>query len=259
MTQRSVSFDRAAAYYDQTRTFGDEANRAETELLVSELRSRSRALEVGIGTGQVAMRLHAAGFSMVGVDLSVAMLRKLVAKSGGAAPFPIVAGDATTMPFRDAAFDSVVMRHVLHLIPKWRDVVEELVRVARPGGIVLVNHGGFSGLGREIRRKVEEFVGRPLPAAGLGWERWQDLEAAMAAHGATRRELPSIVDHDDEPLSHTVSELEANRFSWTWPLREDERLVAIARLRPWLEQRYGSLDAPFPYETVITWHAYDLA
>ena len=259
MTERSVSFDRAAEYYDRTRTFGDEADRAETELLLSELRSRSPVLEVGVGTGQVAMRLHAAGISMVGVDLSAAMLRKLVAKSGGAAPFPIVAGDATRMPLRDGTFDGVVMRHVLHLIPSWREAVEELVRVVRPGGIALVNHGGFSEVGRDIRGKVEEFVGRPLPAAGLGWERWQDLEAALAAHGATRRALPSIVDHDEEPLSHTVSELEANRFSWTWPLREDERLAAIARLRPWLDERYGPLDAPFPYDTVITWHAYDLA
>jgi SAM-dependent methyltransferase len=259
MTERSVSFDRAAEYYDRTRTFGDEANRAETELLVSELRSRSRVLEVGVGTGQVAMRLNAAGISMFGVDLSAAMLRKLVAKTDGAAPIPVVAGDAARMPFRDGTFDGVVMRHVLHLIPLWRNVVEELVRVVRPSGIVLVNHGGFSELGRAIRGKIEEFVGRPLPAAGLAWERWQDLEAAMAAHGAARRALPSVVDHDREPLSHTVAELEANRFSWTWPLREEERLAAVARLRPWLEERYGPLDTPLPYDTVISWHAYDLA
>jgi ubiquinone/menaquinone biosynthesis C-methylase UbiE len=259
MTERSISFDRAAEYYDRTRTFGDEANRAETELLVSELRSRSRVLEVGVGTGQVAMRLHAAGISMFGVDVSSAMLRKLVAKAGGAAPIPVVAGDAARMPFRAGTFDGVVMRHVLHLIPLWREVVEELVRVVRQSGVVLVNHGGFSELGQKIRAKMEEFIGQRLHPVGLGWERWKDLETALAAHGATRRALPSIVDHGEKPLSHMVAELEANRFSWTWPLKEYERLSAIARLRPWLEERYGPLDAPFPYDTVITWHAYDLA
>ena len=60
------------------------------------------------------------------------MLAKLVEKAGGEAPFPLVVGDATALPFSDDRFGGAVVRHVLHLVPAWRQVVAELVRVVVP-------------------------------------------------------------------------------------------------------------------------------
>src|SRR5207247_3699183 len=78
----STSFDRAAAYYDETRGLTDEAVRDQMSLLASELHGRGRTLEIGVGTGQVALPLAAVGIRIVGLDLSEPMLRVLVEKGG---------------------------------------------------------------------------------------------------------------------------------------------------------------------------------
>jgi ubiquinone/menaquinone biosynthesis C-methylase UbiE len=253
----SIAFDRAAPYYDATRVVSEDATRRQTELLAAEIVAR-RALEIGCGTGQVSLPLRAAGVDVVGIDLSHPMLRRLLEKSGGAPAFPIVQGDATRLPFGDGAFGAVVMRWVLHLIPPWREAVAEVVRVLRPGGIILVNHGGFSGVGVEIRRRMQELVGRPLPAAGLDWHSSSELEEELSRTNAIHRELPRYVEHTDEPLAESMRGIEEGRFSWLWGLGEEERRAAARRLRPWLEERYGPLDAPHPHDTEIVWHAYDL-
>lgn len=255
----SVRFDRAAEFYDRTRAMSDEAMARTVELLASELRDRGRVLEIGVGTGLLALPLREGGVQLAGLDISEPMLGKLVEKAGGKAPFPLVLGDATRLPFRDSSFGGAVIRHVLHLIPLWHAAVDELIRTLRGGSVVVVNHGGFSETGLLIRRRVEELSGRTLGASGLDWHAWRELEDKMAASGARRRTLESIVEHDDWPLGSVVDDIEKGVYSWTWPLSDDERASVASRLRPWLESRFGPLDAPFRYETLMVWHAYDLA
>ena len=91
----SIAFDRAADYYDATRGLSEEGVRKTTEALVGAFAGAGPILEVGVGTGQVAMPLRAAGVDPVGLDLSRPMLAKLLAKAGGAPPFPLVEGGAT--------------------------------------------------------------------------------------------------------------------------------------------------------------------
>jgi ubiquinone/menaquinone biosynthesis C-methylase UbiE len=258
MSEGSLSFDRAAGFYDATRTLGDETIRRDTELLVGELRSRSRVLEVGVGTGQVALRLHDAGIPMVGLDLSAQMLAKLAEKREGGAPFPLVRADAVTLPFRSGAFDGAVMRHVLHLVPGWRRAVRDVVRVVGSGGVVLVDHGGPSAAGREVRARVEEIVGRALPFVGLPPERWRELRAEMRRTGARHRMLEAISDRRHEPLSMHVAGIAEGRWAWTWQMTGRERVDAASSLAAWLEAPFGPLDAPVEHEQTITWHAYDL-
>ena len=257
MSERSVSFDRAAEFYDRTRTFDKETDRAETALLVAELAYRRAVLEPGVGTGQVGLRLHASGVRMFGVDLSTAMLRKLAEKSGGVAPFPIAAGDATRLPFRDGAFDGVVMRHVLHLIPAWRDVVSQLARVLARPAVILVSHGE-SDLGRALRLRAEEIIGRPIRAVGLDWHSWPLLEREMGRIGGVHRTLAPVPYRVAEPLMELIEGIEGNVFSWTWHMTDQERTAIAEGVRPWLEERYGPLDVPFQHEAPVTWHAYDL-
>jgi hypothetical protein len=55
-----------------------------------------------------------------------------------------------------------------------------------------------------------------------------------------------------------VEGIRDNVFSWTWGFTDDERNAIGHGLRPWLEERFGGLDAPLEHEETITWHAYDL-
>src|SRR5258706_13413454 len=125
-TSRSIAFDQAVEYYDATRSLPPAAQRAVVEQLTGELAGRGRCLEVGVGTGRIALDLHRNGVAMAGVDLSAPMLRKLVQKAGGSAPFPLAVADATRLPVAGGAVGAAIVCHVLHLIGSWRLAAEGL-------------------------------------------------------------------------------------------------------------------------------------
>nr|WP_225443622.1 methyltransferase domain-containing protein [Lolliginicoccus lacisalsi] len=69
----------------------------------------------------------------VGVDVSVPMLRRAAATNErGNAVY--ARADATRLPFRDGAFDAVSCYAALYLIPEPFAVIDEMIRVLRPGG-----------------------------------------------------------------------------------------------------------------------------
>ena len=133
----SISFDRAAEYYDQTRSLPDALMERLVSRLFAELPREGLCLEIGIGTGRIALPLMRHGVKVVGVDLSMQMLRKLLDKAP-VAPSVAIA-DATHLPFGNSTFRSGIASHVLHLIPSWKVAVDELVRVVGPDGVFLAS------------------------------------------------------------------------------------------------------------------------
>lgn len=254
----SVRFDRAADFYDESRGYDEPLARATTELLAAELRDRGSVLEVGVGTGLIALPMYEAGIPMLGLDISAPMVAKLVEKAGGRAPFPLLLGDATSLPFADAALDAGLIRWVLHLIEDWRGVVAELVRVVRPGGVLLIHLGTYGGPRDEIHSRFEQVVGIPVDPVGIGWHQEEELDAEVARHGGRLRILPPLTDRREEPLSEFLDGIERNLYSWTWPVPDDVRRGAVRELRPWAEERFGPLDRPLVFEATIVWRAYDL-
>jgi SAM-dependent methyltransferase len=253
----SIRFDRAAEFYDRTRALLPEAERATVELLRAELAGRGRCLEVGVGTGLISLPLHRAGVPMVGLDLSRPMLTKLVEKAGGAIPFPLVLADATRNPFREAAFGSAVVRWVLHLVPAWQRLVEELVRVVGPGGTALVNLGGFTDTWAIVDRFLELVGGVPF-SVGLDPRDPAALDNEFERYGARARVLPPIATHDDTTVGQFLDEMDAGMHSWTWRVPEDVRRRVAPELRTWASGRFGSLERPVEPDLQILWRAYDL-
>lgn len=85
-----------AAHYDQsTGGHFDPAVVERTVDVLVELAGDGRALEFAIGTGRIALPLAARGVSVVGVELSTAMVEQLHAKRGGE-DLEVVIGDMTT-------------------------------------------------------------------------------------------------------------------------------------------------------------------
>jgi SAM-dependent methyltransferase len=223
----SVRFDRAAAHYDTTRAISDEGMARTIELLASELLGRGRALEVGVGTGLLALPLHEAGVSLAGLDLTRAMMARLVEKAGGASPFPLIQGDATRMPFADDAFAGAYLRWVLHLIPNWRDALVEAVRVIEPGGVLLVCLGAYDEPSTEIRRKFTELTGVGTDPIGLTWGEHEVLDVHMGSLGARLRLLPPIPEEDEETLGEFLDAIEEGRWSCTWNASDEARRDAV--------------------------------
>lgn len=126
-----------------------------------------RILDVGVGTG-LELPLFDARVNLVGVDLSEPMLRraqmrvhneKLIQVAG------LCVMDATRLAFPTNHFDAVVAPYVLTVVPDPAATLDELARVTKPGGeIVLVNHvGADSG----PIAWIERWLGRK--SASLGW------------------------------------------------------------------------------------------
>lgn len=255
----SVPFDRAVEYYDRTRGLSEEASREMVALLGAELRGRGRCLEIGVGTGLVALPLAEAGVPLVGVDLSGPMLAKLVEKAGGRALFPLVRGDATALPFRDDVFGAAVVRHLLHLIPAWERAIAELARVIRRGGTVLVATGDIPGAWREVTERFVAHVGREPFARGLDLRELARLDDALAIHGGVPRDLPEIPDRMQQSLDTFIDQMADGLHSWTWEIDEPTRRAAANELRVWALERFGSLDPPEARDVAIEWRAYDLS
>ncbi|HVY49502.1 MAG TPA: metalloregulator ArsR/SmtB family transcription factor [Minicystis sp.] len=96
-------------------------------------------LDVGAGDGTVAELVAPRARSMTLLDRSERMIEAARARLAGAERVRCVLGDAHELPFPDAAFDQVLLLHVLTMAHTPGRVVAEAARVLRPGGdLVLV-------------------------------------------------------------------------------------------------------------------------
>ncbi len=246
----SVSFDRAAAYYDETRGLSEEGVRKTTVLLAGLFSKAGRVIEVGVGTGQVSLPLHEAGVDLVGLDLAQPMLLALLEKAGGSSPFPLVQGDTSRMPFLDDAFGGAFLRWVLPLIPDWQGAVREIARVLAPGAVFAAALGSSGGRRSEIQARFAEVTGVVIDPSGLGWDGWKALDEAIAGLGGQKQTDRSFLDRDRDDLETFVRGIELNRYSWTWAVSEERvRAEAAADVRRWAGARWGPLDA-VPRETI---------
>ncbi|MGH2787075.1 MAG: class I SAM-dependent methyltransferase [Actinomycetota bacterium] len=237
----SINFDRAADYYDRTRALSPPAMQRVVELLRAELAGEGPCLEIGIGTGRIAIPLFRSGMEIAGVDISQAMLDRLAANAGGRVPFPLARADATRLPFAEDSFGSALTSHVLHLISSWREVLAEVARVVRPGGILLNNLGGWRdarGGWVELQERFAEEVGSDLKH--IGADDANEVDAAMADFGAVARRLEPVVNSRVVSLRDQLTGLADGRWSFTWRVDEEVRRAAVARLTPWAEKRFGS-------------------
>jgi SAM-dependent methyltransferase len=107
-----------------------------------------RVLDVGCGTGHLAAavaRLSNPG-RVDGVDLSSAYIEHARARCSDPRVFFHV-GDACSLEFADGTFDRVLALLLLHFVPRWREALIEMQRVAKPGAIVAAAvwdaRGGF--------------------------------------------------------------------------------------------------------------------
>jgi len=97
---------------------------------VEKLPSRARILDAAVGLGQLAGRMQQRGYDVVGIDYSLDAAVHVRATLG----IPVVIGDLTRLPFRDAAFDGVTTGETLEHLDDDASAVREISRVLVTGG-----------------------------------------------------------------------------------------------------------------------------
>ncbi len=94
-------------------------------------------LEIGVGTGRVAVPLIMSGFEITGVDIS----RKMMERANGKGIKNLVLAIGNQVPFKDGTFDATIMAHVFHLLDNPIPVLQESARASRIGVFALIRKG----------------------------------------------------------------------------------------------------------------------
>ncbi len=177
-------YERVARRYDRIKNLdpADDARcLARPLLLALQEAEEPLILDVATGTGRLPAALLAEGDyvgRVIGVDRSPGMLAqaraKLLPRAGAGA---LALADAGGLPFRDATFAAVTCLEALEFTGNPRQTLRELVRVLRPGGVLLVsNRVGWDALwfpGRSCGRGRVEALLRALGLEEVEREAWQ--------------------------------------------------------------------------------------
>jgi len=100
-------------------------------------RAGQRVLDVGCGTGVVAVTAARRGAQVSGLDLTPALLEQARENSRIAGvSIEWLEGDAESLPFEDAAFDVVLSEFGHMFAPRPEVAVAEMLRVLKPGGVI---------------------------------------------------------------------------------------------------------------------------
>ena len=250
----SFSFDRAAEYYDATRSLPPDTHQVVTDALFAEVSGRT-TLEIGVGTGRFALSLAQRGVSMVGVDLSLVMLRRLIANAGGHQPFPLAVADATRLPVGDSSFEAVVASHVLHLIENWAAAVDETLRVLKPGGVFVVDFGG-AGPSPWKERSEEVLKSHGVVHEAVG-TRSADEAVRYLDQRVVARPLPPITMTFQRSLVDDLRDWECQIFGWTWRYTPEQMRTACAAVRTWAEVSGWPVEEQFDLERTIQWWVFE--
>lgn len=138
--------DMAATFDDQAlHSVATDAERRAWERVIGLLAPAGRVLDVldvGCGTGFLALLFAQRGHRVTGTDIApemVARARDKARAAGLSATFE--QGDAEAIAADDGAYDLVVSRHLLWTLPHPREALAEWTRVTRPGGRVAAVDG----------------------------------------------------------------------------------------------------------------------
>ncbi len=101
------------------------------------IRAGSNVLDVGCGTGVVALTAARVGATVVGIDLTPELVARARENSALAAlDIEWHEGDVEALPFGDGTFDFVVSQFGHMFAPRPEVAVREMLRVLRPGGTI---------------------------------------------------------------------------------------------------------------------------
>jgi demethylmenaquinone methyltransferase / 2-methoxy-6-polyprenyl-1,4-benzoquinol methylase len=107
---------------------------------LANVRSGDRALDLCCGTGDLAFALAANGAEVAGLDFSAAMLQVAETKLQNRRPpsLKFIQGDALNVPYPENTFAAVTVGYGLRNLADWEAGLAEMVRVAAPGGRLVI-------------------------------------------------------------------------------------------------------------------------
>lgn len=242
------NFDRVADVYDATRGFPVEVSKDVGANLATVLRGAHarRILEVGIGTGRIAVPLAEEGFQVTGIDISMEMMRRLREKRQDIA---LVLADAARPPFRAGSFDAVLFAHVLHLVPDPAGALNAAMECVRKGGSILNCHHTYGRYAADrAGTRLTEIVTEVTGSGGrIGNRRYRTdglFNEVLSEAGATFQTFEAAAWTEVTTARREIENLQNRVNSNTWAIPDDALPEVVRRFAPEAEAIYGGLDTP---------------
>jgi ubiquinone/menaquinone biosynthesis C-methylase UbiE len=153
----------------------------------AQAKAGDKLLDVATGSGNVAIPAALTGAEVTGLDLTPKLLevaRERAAEAGVQIAF--VEGDAEDLPFDDRSFDRVTSCFGVMFAPRQDVAAGELVRVARPGGRIVVAAWTPEGLNGQMFKTVGSYMPPPPPelTPPIMWGNEEHVRSLFAASGA---------------------------------------------------------------------------
>jgi SAM-dependent methyltransferase len=190
------------------------------------LRPGSRFLDVGCGSGQLALMAAKEGLDVTGVDIATNLVERAKARAqaeGLVARFE--EADAEDLPFPDAGFDVVASLIAAMFAPRPHLVAKELLRVCKPEGTIAMGNWTPQGFVGQMFKTVSKFIapsGMPSPVL------WGDEATVRERFGSGLSEL----------------HMAKRRYTFDYPFTPSQ-VVEFFRLYYGPTNRaFASLDAP---------------
>jgi SAM-dependent methyltransferase len=153
----------------------------------------SQFLDVGCGSGQLALIAARDGIDATGVDIATNLVERANARAEAECVCArFVEGDAEALPFADASFDVVASLVGAMFAPRPELVAKEMLRVCTPGGTIAMVNWTPQGFIGQMFKAVAKFIapsGMPSPVL------WGDEATVRERFGNGLSEL-SLVKRD---------------------------------------------------------------
>ncbi len=172
-------FDAVAPRYDRTNdviSLGQDRAWRKATLAALDAHPGETVLDLAAGTGTSTEPLADKGVRAIPCDLSLGMLG--VGKERRP-DLPFVAGDALHLPFADESFDAVTMSFGLRNVTDVRRALEELLRVTKPGGRLVVCEFSRPTF-KPFRMVYTNYLMRALPPVARAVSKEPDAYAYLA-------------------------------------------------------------------------------
>ncbi len=257
MSER-VDFSPNASVYDRRHGAAISEDELGRLWVAAGLQVGARALDIGAGTGRVAIPLARHGCDVVAVEAAGSMLAQLRAKAADSKVYTVVA-EGSQLPFRAEHFDVVVIARLLYLTPDWRRILGEAHRVLAAGGRLL--HEWGNGQVDEEWVQIREEARRLFERAGLrapfhpGVRSETEVDRQIERLRFVRECQLELGRGPAITLREFLRRLVEGELSYIWNVPEHVRTKCLPGLQRWSEQTFD-LERPVPMPRELRWTIY---
>lgn len=131
--------DIAARLYDVfENNYNGVVNKALSEKVAELVNEHDEVLECACGTGMISKRVAPRCKKLLATDFSEGMLKQARKKCSSFDNISFSFADITALPFENERFDIVIAGNVIHLLDNPQKAINELARVCRKGGTIII-------------------------------------------------------------------------------------------------------------------------